>query len=47
MNKTLSHMAAEWSLTSIGVREKFCWGGLNMICPNESYWSQVHKMILS
>ena len=30
----------------IGVREKFCWGGLNIICPNKTCWSQMHKMIL-
>ena len=33
MNKTLSHMAAEWSLTSIGVREKSCWGGAEHDLP--------------
>ena len=22
-------------------------GGLNIICPNETCWSQMHKMILS
>ena len=26
---------------------KILLGGLNMISPNETYWSQVHKMILS
>ena len=33
----------------IAVREKFCWGGrgLNIICPNETCWPQMHKMILS
>ena len=30
-----------------GEREKFCWGGGNIICPNETCWSQMHKMILS
>ena len=35
----------------IGVRVKFCLGGgggaVNIICPNETCWSEMHKMTLS
>ena len=33
----------------ISLREKICLGGgeLNIICPNETCWSQMHKMIIS
>ena len=32
----------------IGVRVKFCLGGgVNIICANETCWSEMHKMTLS
>ena len=46
---TMSNKKPYYSKRQQGHRRtgKILLGGLNIICPNETCWSQMHKMILS